>query len=525
MDAIQEAISTTSNVLNEFDSLRPHEIYMLVRRRIETSGLSKAAQAAQHWTIQVVWRTLIHGALRAAGNMQPYQRRIYLQYRCDMPEYEQLKAGSSAALVDSGLSMATETVSAVEVESDGEVKSSNESDQVVTPFEVSGGSSGRIDYSKVVRDFGCSLVDQQLVERIERLTGCTAHRLLRRHVFFAHRDLHRILDAFEHSGPRSFYLYTGRGPSSEALHIGHLIPFLFTKWLQDAFGVPLVIQLTDDEKFLWKNMSISEASRLARENAKDIIALGFDPKNTFIFRDTEYMGGSFYQNCIEFARHVTFSHARNTFGFSNDSNIGQIGFPPVQAAPSFPDSFPHLFGSQRKRYRCLIPCAIDQDPYFRLTRDVCGKMKGHKPALIESSFFPGLQGEGTKMSASEANNAVYVTDTAKQIKTKINRYAFSGGQDTAEEQRKYGAKDVEADVSIKWLTFLMEDDEELARMKEQYRSGEMLTGQVKERLIGLLQEFVQEHQRRKSEMTDEYIDSFFDVAEKQSDQLFGGRDE
>ncbi len=43
-----------------------------------------------------------------------------------------------------------------------------------------------------------------------------------------------------------------QGPSSEALHLGHLIPFMFTKYLQDAFKVPLVIQLTDDEKFLWK---------------------------------------------------------------------------------------------------------------------------------------------------------------------------------------------------------------------------------------------------------------------------------
>ena len=34
--------------------------------------------------------------------------------------------------------------------------------------------------------------------------------------------------------------------------MGHLIPFLFTKWLQDSFDVPLVIQMTDDEKYLWK---------------------------------------------------------------------------------------------------------------------------------------------------------------------------------------------------------------------------------------------------------------------------------
>jgi len=60
--------------------------------------------------------------------------------------------------------------------------------------------------------------------------------------------------------------------------------------LQDAFKVPLVIQLTDDEKFLWKNMTISECKRLARENAKDIIACGFDVERTFIFTDLDYVG-------------------------------------------------------------------------------------------------------------------------------------------------------------------------------------------------------------------------------------------
>ena len=47
-----------------------------------------------------------------------------------------------------------------------------------------------------------------------------------------------------------------QGPSSEALHLGHLIPFMFTQYLQEAFQVPLVIQLTDDEKALWRYDSI-----------------------------------------------------------------------------------------------------------------------------------------------------------------------------------------------------------------------------------------------------------------------------
>ena len=55
------------------------------------------------------------------------------------------------------------------------------------------------------------------------------------------------------------------------------------------FDVPLVVQMTDDEKFLWKDLGIDEANRLAHENAKDIIACGFDKEKTFIFSNLEYM--------------------------------------------------------------------------------------------------------------------------------------------------------------------------------------------------------------------------------------------
>ncbi len=61
------------------------------------------------------------------------------------------------------------------------------------------------------------------------------------------------------------------------------------RYLQDVFDVPLVIQMTDDEKFLWKDLSVEEAHRLAFENAKDIIACGFDIKKTFIFSDIDYL--------------------------------------------------------------------------------------------------------------------------------------------------------------------------------------------------------------------------------------------
>lgn len=63
-----------------------------------------------------------------------------------------------------------------------------------------------------------------------------------------------------------------------------------TKWLQETFDVPLIIQLTDDEKTLWKDLKIEDAIKLAKENAKDIVAMGFDLKKTFIFNNLEFMG-------------------------------------------------------------------------------------------------------------------------------------------------------------------------------------------------------------------------------------------
>lgn len=96
-------------------------------------------------------------------------------------------------------------------------------------------------------------------------------------------------------------------------------------------------------------------------------------------------------------------------------NIGKSSFPAVQAAPSFPSTFHIPFGG-KLNMPCLIPCAIDQDAYFRMTRDVAPRLGYQKPALIHCKFFPPLQGRGGKMSGSSANSAVYVTDTPKQVR-------------------------------------------------------------------------------------------------------------
>nr|BAC83740.1 tryptophanyl-tRNA synthetase-like [Oryza sativa Japonica Group] len=106
------------------------------------------------------------------------------------------------------------------------------------------------------------------------------------------------------------------------------------------------------------------------------------------------------------------------------------------------------------------------------------------------------------MSASDPNSAIYVTDNSKQIKAKVNKYAFSGGQDTVELHRELGAN-LDVDVSIKYLNFFLQDDDELEHIKKEYKAGRMLTGEVKQRLIEVLSELVARHQRARAQVTEE----------------------
>ncbi|KAG9298431.1 hypothetical protein G9A89_008695 [Geosiphon pyriformis] len=392
-----------------------------------------------------------------------------------------------------------------------ETTEASNQEQLVTPWDVEGavidGKPQAIDYDKLIVQFGTKPIDAELLQRLETLTGRKPHVFLRRGVFFSHRELSRILDRYEQKKP--FYLYTGRGPSSTSMHLGHMIPFVFCQWLQEVFDVPLVIQLTDDEKFLFKpDLTLDQARKFAYENAKDIIACGFKLEKTFIFSDSDYVGGPFYHNIVKIAKSITTSQSKSTFGFNDSDCIGKIHFVAIQAAPSFSNSFPQIFGS-KSDIPCLIPCAIDQDPYFRLTRDVAHKLKYPKPCLIHAKFFPALQGPQTKMSASLDTSAIFLSDTATQIKKKINKYAFSGGADTLELHKLNGGNP-DVDVAYQYLTMFLNDDEELAEIYKNYKSGVLMTGELKARCIALLQDFVRNFQKLKSQVTDDLVTKFMD---------------
>jgi tryptophanyl-tRNA synthetase len=408
--------------------------------------------------------------------------------------------------------------------------------QQIDPYNVAGetdeaGNVKPIDYDRLIQEFGVQPLTPEHLARFEKVTGKPAHRLMRRKLFFSHRDFDKILDFYEQHG--TFMLYTGRGPSSGSMHLGHAVPFLFTKELQEIFDVPLVIMLTEDEKYLYtrnknggtqkKGNAVEDFLDFAHENAKDIIALGFDVRKTFIYTDYEYVGGHFYRNTSEFESMVTLNQSRGAFGFGDSTNIGLIAYGAKQCVAAFPSSYPELFGlpdyrlpdfnpAGKRRHKSLasiptlIPCAIDQEPYFRILRDRCEKMTDPHPktCLILSKFLTALQGPGGKMSASDPNSAIFMSDTPNLIKNKINKHAFSGGRETLEEHKKFGGNP-DVDVAYTYLSYFLDSDEELENLATQYRAGELMTGDMKKKCIEELQKFVGAFQERRAKVTDEVM--------------------
>ena len=348
----------------------------------------------------------------------------------------------------------------------------------VTPWEI----TGKVDYDKLIKRFGTKRITPKLRSRIESAAK-GSDVFIRRDVCFSHRDFDIALNEYLHG--EKFFLYTGRGPSGK-MHIGHLVPMLFTKWLQDAFDANLYIQITDDEKFLFKSDATQDAiERYANDNILDIAAVGFNPDKTFIFKDTEYIG-HIYPLVERIAKKINYTTVKAVFGFTDSTNIGMISFPAIEIAPT-------MF----EKARCVIPASIDQDPYWRVQRDIAEDLGYKKTAALHLKLLTALTGPEGKMSASMPETAIYLSDTPEEVHNKIMKYAFSGGQETKELHRKLGGN-TDIDVSFQWLHYFLEqDDSKLEKIRNDYRSGRMLSGELKEIVVDKINALLKLHNKRR----------------------------
>ena len=89
----------------------------------------------------------------------------------------------------------------------------------------------------------------------------------------------------------------------------------------------------------------------------------------------------------------------------------------------------------------------------------------------------------------------------------IKNTAFSGGQPDIEEHRKKGGNP-DIDVSYQYLRIFFEpDDKKLEQIHDDYKSGKMLTGELKEILVEKINQFLTSHQQKREKAKNE-LDKF-----------------
>ena len=353
----------------------------------------------------------------------------------------------------------------------------------VTPWEV----EGDVNYNKLIKEFG--------INPMPKLPSVFNENILfKRKIVFAQRDFDRILSAIKNK--KKFVMMTGLMPSGK-FHLGHAILAQQMVFYQ-KLGAKIYIAAADLEAYNTRQKSLEELRKIAIEQyLKNYIAIGLNPKNCdFYFqseRSKEYKkSNAYYRLASNFSRYATFNEFKAVYG---EISPGKMNASLLQASDMFHSQLPEFEGNPLP---VLIPVGSDQDPHIRLARGIGSRYKDYKFMQLSSSyhiFLPGLKGGG-KMSSSDESSFIAMDDSPKQVENKIKKYAFSGGRATLKEHKEKGGYP-DVDVSYQYLSFFEENEIRLKKIHDNYKSGSLLTSELKQILIDKLNKFLKEHQERK----------------------------
>ncbi len=310
---------------------------------------------------------------------------------------------------------------------------------------------------------------------------------MKRGIVYGHKDFSRIITAIKKK--EKFAMLTGLMPSGK-FHFGHKIIADQMIYYQQLKADCYIVS-ADIEAYLTRNIPIEEGRKTAiEEYLINYIALGLKPKNVKFYFQSE--GSKDYMNFSKFiTKKITFNEIKAIYG--GDITPAKMISVLTQIADIL---YPQLKENDGPK-PVVVPVGFDQLPHINFTRDIAARLKGYKfvlPSATFNKFMPGLQ--GGKMSSSNPMSYIALTDEPETVRKKIMKYAFSGGQATIEEHRRKGGNP-DVDISYQWLTFIEESDKKLKKIYDNYKSGKLLTGELKEILIGKLTRFLKQHQNKR----------------------------
>jgi tryptophanyl-tRNA synthetase len=338
------------------------------------------------------------------------------------------------------------------------------------------------DYERLYAEFGIEPFEQFLPQIQD------APSWMRRGTVFGHRDFNRIMDAMRNK--QEFSVMSGIKPTGE-FHLGTLMTAKELVFFQQK-GAKAFYCIADVEAYEDNRIPFEKSEKIAIENVADILALGLDPKNAYIYRQSEEEHVKHL--AIVFARAVTLATIKAIYG---ERNMGLYLSALIQAGDIL---LPQLadFGGPKPT---IIPVGIDQDPHIRFTRDLAQTFHSKYDFVFPSSTYHklmrGLDGS-TKMS-KRLGNYFTLGDTDEEVRLKIST-AFTGGRPTIKEQREKGGIPEVCPIYDICLCHFMEDDIEVQRVYNDCKTGKLLCGEHKQQVIDIVLKFVDNHKRKKSKM-------------------------
>ena len=187
--------------------------------------------------------------------------------------------------------------------------------------------------------------------------------------------------------------------------------------------------------------------------------------------------------------------SRNYMMSNLESSIKSLGFSDLKVNP--------------KHGTIEIPGSTSADK-FRIrmkllsTERKMGGMGLLPPCSTYHRFAVGMTGD--KMSSSKPESTIFMDDDIEVMTKKVKR-AISGGQPTVEEHRRLGGN-VSKDVAFQYLQFFFEkDDNALQEVQNEYESGRLLAGEIKQLCIDSATEWLGELAEKRGQWEDR-VDEF-----------------
>jgi tryptophanyl-tRNA synthetase len=339
------------------------------------------------------------------------------------------------------------------------------------------------DYDDLFEKFGLQRVSDGLRRKFSE------NRLFRRGIVFAHRDFDKFVAAAE--AGKLVAVMSGIKPSSE-FHLGSKLTAEEIVFFQKRFRAPVFYCVADYEAFADNALSYEQSASLAVDNVADLLALGLDEKNAFVYKQSRSL--NVLNLGLLASRYSTLAMLEALYGHKNLSLYLAVL---VQAGDILQPQLEEFGGPKP----VLVPVGIDQDPHIRFTRDVATKFNPSAkqrlvpPSAVFHRLFRALNGE-TKMSKRDPSSMLSLNDSLDAVRRKLAN-AFTGGRATVAEQRRLGGEYEKCVVAeLDWIHF-EESDEAVLERKRKCLGGELSCGECKAQVAEKIAAFLRAHQERK----------------------------